>query len=458
MKSRKIIAAIAAAAMVLAMAGCGGNSNSSTSTESTSGSSSVPDSTISQGGAPEITASILTAGISDDAVVAEFEKYPELNVTFGEFLKEYKYTLYQNGVADDTNPFYASSLQSQREYIVNYLVNEKIAEIKFEEYGLSLSEEDLAQIETETAAGIRNVKNNLGTRIQQSAASSGVTLTEDELAQSIEQEYKNMLEYCGMTEDDFRSWQTSSVMQKKLADYVSRDYVYDRAEYEAQIEQVIEDTKLAYEQDPANYDPQNIGDVWLPEGSREVQQILIAFDDETMAEIQALRSEGKDAEAVALKNEKLEAFTDEIAEVEGKIAAGEDFTELMKQYNDDTNPTATYIVTPGTAKFVESFTECAMGISEVGGTASCTSDYGYHIVKYTAEAVVTDEEYQEYMDNMHAYLEESIISQNLGNATKEWREEIAFTIDRETLLLTVETSETAEAAETAQAKETVDTE
>lgn len=433
MKSKKILAAAAAAIMMISATACqSGKTEESGSTPT--------DGTVS-GGTAAAGASVLSSDIAADTVVVSFDGRDDMSVTFGEFLKEYKYYLYQYSMTDDSEPAYAEMFQSQREYIINYLINEKIAEKKFSEFGLTLTDEELAQIEADTLTGIENLKNNSLKPLVQYSLAEGETLTDEELEQRVEEKYQDMLSTCGISEEDFKSWQRAIVIQNKITEYVNKDYVYDPTEAIEQLEAIVENAKQAYESDPSSYDPDNMGSVWIPEGSREVQQILIGFDSDSLTEIQSLRSAGSDDEADALVEEKLSGIADRIKEVEDKLAAGEDFASLMKEYSDDTDTSAVYIVAPGTTMYVSSFAECAMAIPAVGESDTCVSDYGYHIVKYTAEAVVTDEEYESYLNSMHSYLENAHRSQNLSNATKEWREEYAFTIDRDALLLAEETTE-----------------
>ncbi len=430
MKSKKILAALAASVMLVSSAACSTNSNTSDNSTSSAGTPAAPAGT-----------SVLTSDIAADTVVASFDGHDDMYVTFGEFLKEYKYYLYQYALPDDSDPNYAEMFQGQREYIINYLINEKIAEKKFSEFGLTLSDEDIKQIEADTKTGIENLKENNLKPIVQYSLTEGDTLSDEELDKKVEEKYQEMLTTCGISEEDFKSWQRAIVVQNKIMDYVNKDYVYDPADAIEQLEAVVESTKQAYESDPSSYEPDSMASIWIPEGSREVQQILIGFDSDSLAEIQALRKEGKDSEADALVEEKLNGIDDRIKEVENKLAAGEDFSALMKEYSDDTDTSAVYIVVPGNKLYVSSFTECAMSIPAVGESGTCVSDYGYHIIKYTAEAIVTDDEYNSYLDSMHSYLENAHKSQNLSNATKEWREEYKFTIDRDALLLSEETTE-----------------
>lgn len=428
MKRNTIPALFAAAVILLSATACGGSQNSSSSTTD-SGSSQVQTSS---------GPSVLTSSLPLDTVIASVDGHEEMNITFGEFLVEYKYYLYGYDVTDDTDPNYASTLTDRREYIINYLLNEKICKAKFDELGLSLSEEDKAQIEADAKAGAESIKNTLKIKIS-SSLEEGQTLTDEQLQQQVDQKYAEMIAYCGITQAILQGWQEGAVIQEKLTEYLAGQTTYDRAETEKQVEELIKKSQEEYEKDPASYDPDSLSSLWVPDGTREIQQILISFDQETISKITMLRSEGDNAAADKLVEEKLKDLEITINLVNDKVAAGEDFTELITQYSGDPGATTIYIVSPDNAVYVKSFTECAMNISNVGETASCTSDYGYHILKYVADAEVTEEERDNYIEALHNYMMQAYSSQAFSNALKEWRQEYTFNIDREALLLADET-------------------
>lgn len=427
--NKRIISLAAAAVLLIAAAGCSNNGDGG-SAQGSGGTSAI----VTAG------ASVLSADIALDTVVAEFEGNPDMNVTFGDFLKEYKYYLAGYQITDDSVDPYASMLTSQREYIVNYLINERIMEKKFNDLGLSFTDEEYKQIDEDTAAGIANMKETFKTRVQISLA-EGEALSEDELASRAEEEYQKMLADCGLTEDDLRSWQESIYIQQKLTEYENADFSYDYSEAEKEVETIISNAKAAYEADSSDYDPDVLKSLYIPEGSRYVQHILIKFDDEATAEISALREAGSDAQADALREEKIAAMSQQISEVEEKVAAGEDFSELMTEYSDDGDTSASYLIAPGTTLYMDGFAECALAISQLGGTDTVVTDYGWHIIKYTEDAVVTDEDIKAYTDSLYNYLYDAYMTQNLNTAMGEWREQFPFTIDRELLMLAEETAE-----------------
>jgi len=420
--NKKILSFVAAAAIAITAAGCGAKDTMS---------SVVP----TQG------PSVLSSGTTFDTVVVEFEGNADMNVTFGDFLKEYKYYLAGYQITDDSVEPYVSMLSGQREYIVNYLVNERIMEKKFAELGLTLTDEDNKQIEQDTQSGIENMKNTFKNRVQ--LASGGEALSAEELTKRAEEEYNKMLTDCGLTEEDLKNWQRSIYIQQKLTDHLNAGFVYEYSEAEKEVQTIIADAKAAYEKDNSDYDPDALKSLYIPDGSRYVQHILLKFDDATTTQISQLRQAGSNADADKLREEKIAAMSAEIAEVESKVASGEDFSALMVQYSDDGDKTASYLVAPGTTMYMDGFAECALGISQTGGTDTVVTDYGWHIIKYTEAAVVTEESIKGYTDALHEYLEDAYKTQKLNESMAAWREELTYTVDREILMLSEEESTTS---------------
>ncbi len=433
--NRKLAAIAVAAVMLMTAAGCSDNGDSSSdgssATSATTSQGSTSGNTPSQGAPTGL--SVLTSETPLDTVIATVEGHEDMNVTFGDFLKEYKYRLAGYQITDDNDPMYATSLQSEREYIVNYLINESIMYKKFEELGFKLTDDDNARIDSDTEAGVEGIKQALRQRIKDSEL-----LSEDELAKRVDEEYDKMLVDCGLTYEDIRNWQKGIVVQEKLTEHINSEYVYDPANTEQQVEALIKDARESYAADPANYDPNSMASLWIPEGSRAVKHILLKFDDESVQKIITLRGEGKNDEADKLVDEKISEMSAKIAEVEGYVNEGQDFDTLMSKHSNDGDTTMTYIICPDTQMYMEGFAETAFAIPEIGGTAACITDYGWHMIKYIEEAVVTDTELQEYKEALHKYMEEQYRSQNYGNAMKEWRTAYTFEIDRDTLLLAEE--------------------
>lgn len=101
-----------------------------------------------------------------------------------------------------------------------------------------------------------------------------------------------------------------------------------------------------------------------------VQHILIKFADSSTSAASTSASASADHSAELAKAQ----------EVLAKAKAGDDFSELMKQYNDDTGePEEGYTFTTG--KMVQEFEDAAFALKEGEISDIVETTYGYHIIK-----------------------------------------------------------------------------
>lgn len=448
MKAKKIIALLAAAAVIMTAAGCSNNTSSDSSESAVSDTSDTSD-TVSSDTSGDTsdesteTGSVLTVDTAADFVIASCEGREDMNVTFGQFLKEYKYYMQNYGLTDDTSDDNAETLRQQRERIVNYLINEQIFRVKFAELLPEFTEEELAQIQAYGDDQISQMKQSCKDGI---SSASVEKYTDEELTKMADDAFSSILAECGLTEEDFHDWAYTAAIQDKLSEYVNKDFTLDYSEAETQLQNVIDGARSSYESDPANYDGNSYSSVYIPEGSRYIEQIALKLPDADITEINDLRDSGDDEGADKLRAEKLKSLDEKLAEVQAKIDGGEDFEALMKEYSDDSDTSAKYLITPGSEIYVDGLSEAAMGIEEVGGMTTFDSDYGYHIIKNLGTAEVDPEETKEMTQAIYDYLLTNYKASNFNAAVREWREEYNFTIDRGVLLLAEETDAAAESS------------
>lgn len=123
-----------------------------------------------------------------------------------------------------------------------------------------------------------------------------------------------------------------------------------------------------------------------PAGYRFVKHILVKF---------AKEGESKDADAI-------------VAEIQSKIAAGESFDELMKEYtedvdaNGDPNYPDGYLISEAVLdQYDDAFGVAAIALTSVGDiSAPVKSTYGYHIILYAGDVSTEPLNYDDVKDAM----------------------------------------------------------
>ena len=132
MKINRIIAAVTAAAVILSFSGCSVSSSSSSGSSQTS-TAEAQTSTSESVGTEQSTAeaepvkSVLDSGVSEDLVVAKPTNGAEgMEITFGDFLREYRYFLERSGYDNDTDPANALTISSARQEIIDAIIEDFI--------------------------------------------------------------------------------------------------------------------------------------------------------------------------------------------------------------------------------------------------------------------------------------------------------------------------------------------
>lgn len=403
MKIRNCWLIAAAAAVMLGFSGCSIKGAESVSSEESSQSSQQAD---------------IAAAPANGAEGME--------VTRDEFLREYLYNLARYGYGTDTDEDTLSEIRGQ---VMNSLIEDRIIRAKFAEYGLELAEEDKADIQAEVDAGVASMLES----IKSAEKSVDETLSDEELTARAQEKYDLILEKCGVSRDTFYTWQETLCMKSKLTDMLGADAECTDEEANSQLQALISLAKSQYESSPEEFNGQSYARVWLPDGSRTIQAILIGFDYDTYSRISELRSAGSDDEADALREQSLDGLQQRYEAVMSRIVAGDDFVQLMEEFDEDEG-NLTLIVTPGTEVYGKDIEECAMGIDVPGGTAAAVTDYGYYILRYAEDAAVSEETLSESAEEIRQYSLENKKNELFETELEKWENEYSYEINNDALV------------------------
>ncbi|MBE6901373.1 MAG: hypothetical protein E7478_02770 [Ruminococcaceae bacterium] len=372
----------------------------------------------------------------------------ELSISYLDFKKEYLYYLKSVKASyEGTEPFtdmlpeIGENAATQREYIINYLVNERIINDKARQLGADvLTQEELDALEADYQENLQAQFKYFGDNADYGTLAAGQTISDEEKLARGEQEFDKYLEDCLLTRDDLLMWQRNALISQKVEEAVTKDVVIDRSEAVDVLNGYIEEVKAVYAEDPKTYETTGTyTSFWLPEGSRNVKHILIGLEEIDSDEIMAMRKSGDEAGADALREEKLAEKKQQADEIMNMLDNGADFDELIAEYSADAAGSAAfpngYTVIPDSVSYVDEFVDAAYSIDEIGEYVLAASDYGWHIVLYASEASVP----QEDLDMFIGYIEETLVDKAKAAKYEEtiarWTEEYAFEINYEALAL-----------------------
>lgn len=420
MKARSIISLFAAGAISLSLAGC-----------------SIEFGTKNRTFADTAITSI---HLNDDAVLAKptGSNTEAATIDYLTFKKEYLYWLLSNGITDDSAEAAAKAAAQQRYNIINYLINEQIIAVKAKELGLdTFTQEELDALEEAYQANIdENVKYFADNT--DFSTEDGASLSDEEKLKLGGEEFDKYLATALLTRDDLLGWERSSLLAEKVFAEITKDVSIDRSEAVDTLNNYIESIKKTYEEDPAAYEQSTeLASFWIPEGTRNIKHILIGIDEIDSDEIAAMRKNGDEEAADALREEKLAELEQQATEVINMLDNGADFDELIAEYSADAAGSKFYpdgyMVIPEATLYVDEFVEAAFSIENIGEYVLAASDYGWHIVLYASDTVIPEEDTEDYINYIHETLIETAKEEKRTETMKQWHEELDYEIDYDAL-------------------------
>lgn len=386
-----------------------------------------------------------------------------------------EYQLYQNQQMNSyyqmlglTGSFSTDENTVAQEVLASY-TNSLVAKHKAAELGFDQMTEEENQEIQETAE--KNYEELL-TEIKDHYLADSASLDEAELRQKA-MEYANEN---GMStlENYLDSAKIEKSVEKLRADTV-KDVTYTQEELQAKLDEEAAANKTTFESNPDYYGYYlNNGTpvYYNAPGYRMVKQVLVKFNEEDNTALtekntelsqaktalndaqSALTEAAEDADKTALQAavDEAQAKLDEVqaaydalketayANIQAKadeiyqkaIAEGADFDALVAEFNEDTGmPAAGYAVREGYSFFVASFVDAAMALEKVGDVSEpVKSDYGFHIIQYSADItegtvaldtvsdtlgaeLLSEKQDQAYADALAAWVSEAKVESHL---------------------------------------------
>lgn len=412
MKASKILCLITAAAAALSMCGC-----------------SVKFGTNKK--------------IKDDTIVAHAagtaaEGKTSLDISYGDFKKEYMYYLQANGISDDSEESVAETCKQQRETIISYLISERIILDKAKEMGLdTLTEEERAELDEEFDEQVAEQVEYFGNNADYGTLAEGETITDAQKEERGNAEFDAYLENCGLTRDDLYMWQVNSAITNKVVDESVKDISVERSAAEAEFDELVESVKELYESSPSEYESGKYSSVWIPDGSRRIKHVLLSFEESVQDEITSLRSADDNTSADELRDTQAQSFSEQTEEIVNMLVNGAEIDDLILLYSGDATGSSLYpdgyLLLPNGTTFMTEFQQAAFEIEEIGGVTTCVTDYGVHILKYVSDAVVSDEDKNEFIDYFDDTLNTNAKNEYFNALLEQWEGEYGFEIDYDLL-------------------------
>ncbi|MGN0686512.1 MAG: peptidylprolyl isomerase [Oscillospiraceae bacterium] len=431
MKTKRLLTVAAAAVVALSMAGCSFTT-----------------------GTKYFESCIVSVDLDDDDIIAApkgagIQNADQLAVNYLDFKKEYLY--YLKSVADSYNgegrfndmlTEYQKSAADRRSTIISYLVSERIINDKARQLGLDvLTQEELDALNEEYEKNLNNQYKYFGEAADYGDSVDPSTISDEQKLERGKQEFDKYLADCLLTKEDLLMWQRNELISQKVEEYITKDVVIERSEAEDVLNKYIEDVKKQYAEDPVTYETGGTGtSFWLPENSRNIKHILIAFEEIDSDEIMAMRKNGDEEGANALREEKLAEIKEKADEILNMLDNGADFDELISEYSADAAGSEAfpngYTVIPNSVSYVKDFVDAAYSLENIGDYVLAATDYGWHIVMYASDASIPQENLDMFIGYILETLTEKAKTAKYEETIAQWEAEYAFEIDYAAIAVT----------------------
>lgn len=243
----------------------------------------------------------------------------------------------------------------------------------------------------------------------------------------------------GTTLESLMESLTSQGWRDRLYEAVTADFSVTDEQLRAYYDEACATAELTYTADPQSYETDRLNGeavFWNPEGYRRVKRVLIAFSDENaarMAELNAQIEETGDQETISAALAEIETIYRSldtiVAEVQGRIEAGDDFNLLIDEYGADpymasgTGREDGYYVSVGSQQLDPDFVAAAMALNEPGDISEpieCAE--GVYILRYEGDVTPGAVDYETFLadETMRANVEESLRSAYYNETVEQW--------------------------------------
>lgn len=252
------------------------------------------------------------------------------------------------------------------------------------------------------------------------------------------------LEAMDMSEQDMIDQAVNDIGYELLREWALQGSALSEEELYAYYEDMVEDDRALYETYPDSFIScalYGIPCLYVPEGMREVRQIVVAFDDDQSEEYGFLIDACAQGVDVQADIDALYAQLDSrVTEIYNQLDSGKSFADVELEYSDDWTALesgleeSVYYVSAETTVWEDAFTEAAMALEAPGAVSDPVqmSD-GIHILCYETDLTPGPAEYEDVKDYVADVASYMLESEAYSAAVESWMEELCAQIFLEEL-------------------------
>ncbi len=293
---------------------------------------------------------ILSGGCSlvdkDEEKAAEIDKnkviieYKDLDIKKDDITKKMNKYLTAQGMAiadlkdseDDKEIWDRFKNDIVQEVAVSQIALEKASELGLDK----LTEEDEKSLDEAYESSLSAIKSTVETSVKAAMASNESLDYDTEYQRQLEEYFYLQ----GYSVDTYREDLEKEFIVNKVKEYYTKDISVTEEEVRKYYDSNVELQQHNIELNPEMVEQQAAFGgyvLYYPAGYLKVRHLLIGFESETRGAAAIAYANGDMTEYNRIIDEALPSIQPKIDEVLAKLEAGEDFTALIDEYNDDTS-------------------------------------------------------------------------------------------------------------------------
>jgi len=317
-------------------------------------------------------------------------EYNGTAVTKGDITKQMTQYLAASGSSiDSMKSVGEDSWKMFKEMFITQCAANLIALDKAKELGLDqLTDEQQASID-ETYNSTMSTLESMFAPVAQAAVDKDPSLDYDTEYQKL---VKNYLNSAGYDPETFRDDLVKQTILAAVKEHFIKDVIVTDEEVRSNYDLMLDIQKSNIEQSPEYFSLQESlsGTIlYYPKGYMKVRHILIAFDEDTKSKaLKAYSATDDNTEYEKIIADALPTIQPKVDEVIAKMKAGEDFTELINEYNSDASmiiePTRSegQVVGPySTNVTIPGYLDAVAKLTAVGDYTTITTYSGCYIIR-----------------------------------------------------------------------------
>ncbi|MBP3941641.1 MAG: peptidyl-prolyl cis-trans isomerase [Christensenellaceae bacterium] len=332
---------------------------------------------------------------------------------------------------DSENTEYGKTVaHSLKMQFLNDIVEEKILERKFEEYGIAeLSDEEKAELQKEVDEYVESMENIITTEME-TLRPAYPDYTEEKLRDTAEY---NVMQKYGISDGSYLQELITDRRKEMLLDRVIVEEPLTDAEIEAWYNENIEIQRKDMDESVYNYALAQSDSIplYCPRDRYFVRVIYVDYIEGIREDAKELREDGKREEADALKEKARAKAEDEANNIMEQLKNGADFETLLIVHSDDDYSKEEYFLEHGFEVYRGQRSNPAVVVNaavklETPGQLSEVihhDGYGYYILELVEIVGKGDIPLEEVHDDIYNFLYEDARYEAYLELLEEWKKE-----------------------------------